>query len=766
MSGNQVIPGAGSEHDIVLAGQPRYLIESGGGTGGGGIAPPQQSLPKVVHRLLRGRYPIAIALALIGGIGGAVGGYFLQSPKYKCDGQVEVQPTIPKILYQTEQSSVSPMFSNFLNTQVSLLQQDRVIRRAMDSEDWRALGRGRGPEDEADFRKSLKVATIPNTFLINVSFTDGESRATLVAVREVINAYKTLFGHREEENVTSTRLSTLKSLQKQYESDRKDLRTQVLSKSSEFESDDLTRLQDHYLTQLLAVDSRAAEAKAQLTQLGIDPDKFALPTAGSANPGSPAATPALTAEQIAVSDKNMAALLDQQSTLKRRLASNRARGFGDQHPAIIMDQTDLAAIDASIAEIVDRYKDPAAAPTSPTTMIAAGPPRPDQLVVQFRLLQTQAKQLRDRTSLISTRRIEIDGLNRDIQALDTKLADVNRRLDEINVESNMRDTVGRIDTQLPEAAPGTPNVDPRNKMAAFGLFLGGGLPIAVMLLIGLIDRRFRFADQARDASHAAPLLGILPELPQGGGDPERSAAAVHCVHHIRSLLQMTKRDHKVIAVTSPAASDGKTSLALSLAMSFTASGSRTLLVDFDLIGCGLTSRLNAKCDEGLGHALLHASGNGHAVPTGVPGLDLLPAGRDDARLISRLSRSAFKTVIDEYRDKYDSIIVDTGPAMGSLEANIAATTADGVVLVVGRGQHGDRVQEVLRHLDQLGASMLGMVFNRAHATDFARSTMSKSIRSVRTQDAPHRSSAAGESSAATIAPSDPLARSVVSDIQD
>lgn len=762
MTAVPVVSDSGPEHDIVLAGSSRILAEPG--RGGGGV-PAQQSLPRVVHRLLRGRYPVVIALALLGGIGGAVGGYFLQTPKYKCDGQVEVQPTIPKILYQTEQSSVSPMFSNFLNTQVSLLQQDRVIRRAMDSEDWRALGRGRGPEDEADFRKGLKVATIPNTFLINVSFTDQESRATLVAVREVINAYKTLFGHREEENVTSTRLSTLKSLQKQYESDRKDLQTQVLSKSSEFESDDLTRLQDHYLTQLLAVDSRAAETKAQLTQLGIDPDKFALPSTGSTDPGSPKSVPAPTAEQIAVTDPAMAALLAQQSTLKRRLASNRARGLGDQHPAIIMDQTDLAAVEADIAQMVEKYKDPASAPASASTVIAAGPPRPDQLVVQYRLLQTQAKQLRDRTSLISTRRIEIDGLNRDIQALDAKLAEVNRRLDEINVESNMRDTVGRIDTQLPEAAPGTPNVDPRKKMAAFGLVLGGGLPIAVMLLVGLIDRRFRFADQARDASHAAPLLGILPELPLSGGDPERSAAAVHCVHHIRSLLQMTKRDHKVIAVTSPAAGDGKTSLALSLAMSFTASGSRTLLMDFDLIGCGLTARLNAKRSEGLGHALVAGAGNGHVVPSGVPGLDLLPAGRDDARHISRISRSAFEAVLDEYRGKYDAIIVDTGPAMGSLEANIAATSADGVVLVVGRGQHGDRVQEVLRHLDQLGAGMLGMVFNRAHATDFARSTMSKSMRSVRSDDAPRRPDPV-PAEVAAIAPSDPLARSVVSDIQD
>lgn len=753
-----VITAAGSANEIMLAGPSQVLADAGS-------QPPQQNLAKLVHKLLRGRYPIVIVLALIGGIGGAVGGYFSQTPKFKCDGQVQVQPTIPKILYQTEQSSVSPMFSNLLNTQVAWLQQDRVIRKAMDSADWRELGRGRGPEDEAEFRKNLKVATIPNTFIINVSYTDEQSRAALVAVREVINAYQELFAGKEDKGVKATQFSTLNSLRDKYESDRRDLQRQVVTKSSEFESDDLTRLQDHYLTQLLAIDSRVAEAELQFAQLGIDPEKVIVPTS-SDDPDSatPAPLPPPTPEQIAATDQNMARLLAEQSSLKRRIASNRSRGLGDQHPAIVMDQTDLQAVEADIAEITEKYANSAAGAASTSTLIATGPPRPDQLVEQYRLLQKQSQALRARTTLISARRIAIEGLNRDISSLDQKLAEVNRRLDELSVESKMQDQVGRVEAMLPESAPGTPTVDPRKKMAAFGLVLGGGIPVAIMLLIGLVDRRFRYADQARDASHAAPLLGILPELPQKGGDPEQAAAAVHCVHHIRSLLQMTRRDHKVIAVTSPAAGDGKTSLALSLAMSFTASGSRTLLVDFDLIGCGLTTRLEAKRSEGLGHALVKGAGNGHVVPTGIPGLDLLPAGRDDARLISRISRSAFEAVIDEYRNKYDSIIVDTGPAMGSLEANIAASTSDGVILVVGRGQHGDRVQEVLRHLDQLGAGMLGMVFNRAHSTDFARSTMSKSIRSIRTEDKSLPATAAPATEVATIAPSDPLARSVGSDI--
>jgi succinoglycan biosynthesis transport protein ExoP len=139
----------------------------------------------------------------------------------------------------------------------------------------------------------------------------------------------------------------------------------------------------------------------------------------------------------------------------------------------------------------------------------------------------------------------------------------------------------------------------------------------------------------------------------------------------------------------------------------------------------------------VGHDLVFAQGEHRVVATAVPGLELMPAGTNDIRFQSRVTPELFEGLIRQMRDKYDTIIVDTGPILGSLEANIAASVADGVILVVGRGVQSSRIREATDHLVQLGARLVGMVFNRAYAADFNQSSIaSVSLRSMRTTAPP------------------------------
>src|SRR5437868_794020 len=93
-------------------------------------APPANPLI-VVHSLLRGRYRLAICLALVGLAIGAPIGYIAPKPQYTSLGVIRVQPIIPKILYPTEQNGPMPMFEAFLASQVALIQSKRVTGEAM-----------------------------------------------------------------------------------------------------------------------------------------------------------------------------------------------------------------------------------------------------------------------------------------------------------------------------------------------------------------------------------------------------------------------------------------------------------------------------------------------------------------------------------------------------------------------------------------------------------------------------------------------------------
>jgi succinoglycan biosynthesis transport protein ExoP len=212
-------------------------------------------------------------------------------------------------------------------------------------------------------------------------------------------------------------------------------------------------------------------------------------------------------------------------------------------------------------------------------------------------------------------------------------------------------------------------------------------------------------------------------------DPDQAATAAHCVHQIRTILQITGHttDRRVFTVTSSSSGDGKTSLTLALGLSFAASGSRTLMVDGDLVGGGLTSRLGITSE----HGVLEAMAARDIVPlirnTDVTDLFLLPVGRALGGYTGSIAPAAVRRMITEARTHFDVIIIDTGPILGSIEASPMAVCADGVIVCVSRGQQRQLVDRALAHLQAIGAKLAGVVFNRAQARDFDHSMSRMSL---------------------------------------
>src|SRR5690606_24212038 len=107
-------------------------------------------------------------------------------------------------------------------------------------------------------------------------------------------------------------------------------------------------------------------------------------------------------------------------------------------------------------------------------------------------------------------------------------------------------------TALAASRPVRPSEDNRMKYGILGAMAGGGVPVGLILLLGLLDRRFRYSDEAI-VGPTAPLLGILPKLPRRLRDPEQASIAAHCVHQIRTLLQIGSADRTTLVVTSATA---------------------------------------------------------------------------------------------------------------------------------------------------------------------------------------------------------------------
>lgn len=685
-----------------------------------------------LHRLLRGRYIITIVLAVIGAAAGAAAGYMSTEPLYRSTGLVRVLPMMPVVVTPTEQSRLHPLFTSFVQTQAAYLQTPRVIERAMESDAWRALGRPRTPAAKEAFIESLEVtAEREKPELIFVSFYDPDPKAARVASEQILRAYEHIYGATEL-IASEEHIAYLENLRRDLDSRIQQNNRRIHDMTKEYGTRDLGSLHASVIEQLQHAQGLLYDAEAQLNAA-----RAAVEEAAS-RPDAAEVDPMSAAMAIGAVDQQMYGLLVEHAAAEANYERLRQQGFGENHRDVRRARARQDTAREAVVRYAEAYLERAG--NLPAAAAAAANALPPERALDYAqhyydTMAGQVSQIRSQAQRIDALRMEVAGVESQIQRDAEQLKAVQDRIAALNTESkalDLADVTGRITVISYGDDPTAPAVDHRKKLGALGFLAGAGLPVGAMILIGLLDGRYRYCDDARAGASRLPLLGILPDLPGNLTDPEQASIAAHCVHQVRTRLQISARDqgHQVFAVTSPTSGDGKTSLALSLGLSFAASGAETLLIDFDLIGAGLTAALQAGTDQGVVHALDAGGIDGHIVPGGFPRMSVLPAGMDDASQAGRLSPRMVRKIVDQARQHYDVVIVDTGPILGSLEAPLICAEADGVVLALGRGQQRTQTERAVEALASVGANMLGVVFNRARAGDFKRAITSASVRSI------------------------------------
>ncbi len=335
---------------------------------------------------------------------------------------------------------------------------------------------------------------------------------------------------------------------------------------------------------------------------------------------------------------------------------------------------------------------------------------------------------------VYTARTQINQLEGEIANVGVTIAQAQLELDRLQ---RQRLATGSSDFKAYAMGPAGVDNDSRSRMALIGGVGGASLPLGVLLLLGLFDTgtRFKYSDDQSSQMHGLTLLGILPDLPDRLSDPEQANIAGHCVHQIRTMLQLqAPADTKLAyAITSATSGDGKTSLCLAMGLSFAAAGSKTLMIDSDLVGQGLSDRLGLgeSAEFGLLEALADPAQMDRVThPTDVDGLALLPVGHAEGQAAGSISPQAMRALVAEAKKRYDIVVIDSGPILGSIEATPVVASADGVILTVSRNQQKGLVDKALAHLNAVGAKVTGVVFNRAQESDFEQSVNGMSIKSV------------------------------------
>jgi receptor protein-tyrosine kinase len=168
-----------------------------------------------------------------------------------------------------------------------------------------------------------------------------------------------------------------------------------------------------------------------------------------------------------------------------------------------------------------------------------------------------------------------------------------------------------------------------------------------------------------------------------------------------------------VALVSARPGEGRSHLAAELALAFAQLDRPTLLVDADFRRPRQHVLFGADLEKGLAPALAvgGASPQMHGVE-GFPHLSVVTAGISPPNPLELLTDRRFEALMDEWRRRFDFIVVDT-PPITDFADGLAVATIVGRVLTVNRARHTryDKAREMLRRLAASNAIVLGGVLN-------------------------------------------------------
>ena len=278
-----------------------------------------------------------------------------------------------------------------------------------------------------------------------------------------------------------------------------------------------------------------------------------------------------------------------------------------------------------------------------------------------------------------------------------------------------------IENPLAEKTP----ISPQKDVIYLGaLIVGIAVPIACLYLMHLL----KYKIENRSDVEKLTTIPILAELPKS--DLQNSVKGMIVIHENKNnlmeeafrsfrtnLLFMLEATQKVVLITSSQPSEGKSFVAGNLAVSMAYLGKKVIIVGLDIRKSGLnkvfglngqtpgiTNYLNAPEKNDLYRLI---------VPSGIsPNLDILPRGNVPPNPTELVSRPTLENAINQLKELYDMVILDTAPIAMVTDTTIICRVADLCVYVCRADYTPKTVYKYINVMKEQFAEMkIGTVIN-------------------------------------------------------
>ena len=191
------------------------------------------------------------------------------------------------------------------------------------------------------------------------------------------------------------------------------------------------------------------------------------------------------------------------------------------------------------------------------------------------------------------------------------------------------------------------------------------------------------------------------------------------IRTIRTNLEfsLTEYDKKVVMITSSVPNEGKSFISSNLSVALAQNENKVLLIDCDLRMGRIHKMFNLTNKVGLSNLIAKYNDveevEEYVKKTDIKNLFVISRGTVPPNPSELLSSKRFESIIEDFKQLFDYIILDCVPINGLPDALVLSKIADKTVIVTKYGSTNiDALEDTKKALNNVDASIAGVVVNR------------------------------------------------------